>query len=202
MSSLESIFLGFLPKEIVLCPEWLGVPHIKQICSVSSCISARPPNMFATDEWNYNRAGLYNDFDSAFAAIPTDEQDKYEIFAYKAYPIQIDESGIIHEVNILEHLPGLPEEINPEPDLTDFCRIGYDVVEGIRSLSFGCSPLSCNLQAKCYKVNEFCLIDDLRRAIEVGVNIAISRRGEPPPYYIFEVYREKNSLTGMSFAPK
>ena len=192
MTSLEPIFLGFLPKKIDFCPEWLAVPHIKQICSVSACVSARPPNMFETDEWNYNRAGLYNDFKSALDAILFDEKDKYQIFAYKAYSIQIDENSVIHEVNILEHLPGLPEEINPEPDLTDFWRIGYDIVEGIRYLNFGCSPLSCNNQAKLYKVNEFCLIDDLDYAIEVGVKIAKSRGGEPPPYYIFAVYR--NSL--------
>ncbi|MBC8458630.1 MAG: hypothetical protein H8D67_11610 [Deltaproteobacteria bacterium] len=189
MKLSDAIFLGFLPKKITLCPEWLKVPHIKQICSVSQCVSPRPPNMFETEEWNYNRAGLYNDFKSAFDAIPPGEKDKYEIFVYKVYSIQIDKDGI-HEIDVLKHIPGLPEEINPEPDLTGFHRIGYDIVEGIRNLSFGCSPLSCNSLAGRFKVNEFCLIDDLHYAIEAGVTIAASCAGEPPPYYPFEVYRK------------
>jgi len=38
----HSVFLGFLPKKITPCPEWLKAqaPQITQICSVSRCISS------------------------------------------------------------------------------------------------------------------------------------------------------------------
>jgi len=190
MNLSEPIFLGFLPKKIVPCPEWLDVPHIKQNCSAGQYVSARPPNMM--DRWDFNRAGLYNDFESAFDAIPSGEKEKYEIFVYKAYPIELDKDGI-HEIDILEHLHWRPVEINPEPDLTSFYRIGYDIVEGIRCLSFGHSPLSVNGLAEDFKVNELCLIDDLHYAIEAGVKFE-ELGAEAPPYNLFEVYRKMKRI--------
>jgi hypothetical protein len=187
----DPVFLGFLPKKVASCAEsWIGVPNVREICSVSQCISATPPGMFDSNKvWNLNRAGLYNDSGSAFNDIPPDERDECELFAYKAYNIELDDNGV-REIDILEHLPGYPATINPKPDLSGFHRIGYDLVQEIGYLGFGCSPLSCNSLAGDVKVNEFCLIDDLHYAIEVGVKFeAIG--AEPPPYYVFEVYRKR-----------
>jgi len=61
------------------------------------------------------------------------------------------------------------EGIVSYPDLSGFHRIGYDLVQEINLLSFGCSPLSCNGHAANFQVNEFCLIDDVQYAIQAGL---------------------------------
>jgi len=191
VKSSDPMFLGFLPRKVLKPkPEdsWLP-PHIKQICSVSGDNSKRPPNMFGSDrEWNYNRACLYDDVESASKDIPSDEENEWEMFAYKAYSISLDKNGI-HEIDLLKHLPGCSQSINPNPDLSGFHSIGYDIINGVNYLSYGCSPLACNGLARDFYTNEFCLIDDLQYAIRAGVKFE-EIGAEPPPYYVFEVYRQ------------
>ncbi|MEK7399526.1 MAG: hypothetical protein AAB116_21500 [Candidatus Poribacteria bacterium] len=187
----DPIFLGFLPKTIVI-PDHNFLPaHVKQICSVSRCLSKRPPSMFSSDKaWVYNNAGLYNDMESPLGRdILLEDRDKYQIFAYKAYSIELDKNGI-HEIDILRKIPGDLHAINPNPDLIGFYMIGHDIIQGINYLSFGCSPLSCNGLANEFEVNEFCLIDDLKYAIMAGMRFE-EVGAEPSPYYIFEVYKYK-----------
>lgn len=186
----DPVFLGFLPKKIAP-NSWGLLSHVREICSVCEHPSARPPGMFSQDrEWNYNRACLYDDIESVFDDVPPEEQHEYDIFAYKAYSIELDKDGI-HEIDILKNLPHCSDSINPNPDLIGFRLIGYDLIQEIKLLSYGCSPLSCNALANLFKVNEFCLIDDLRYAINAGIKFD-EVGSEPPPYYIFEVYRKDN----------
>ncbi|MEK7396428.1 MAG: hypothetical protein AAB116_05785 [Candidatus Poribacteria bacterium] len=192
IKSSDPIFLGFLPKKVLkLKPDdnWLPT-HVKQLCSVSSEYSTRPPNMFSSDrEWNYNRACLYDDVESALNDIPPNEKDEWEMFAYKAYSISLDKNGI-HEIDLLKHLPGCSQSINPNPNLNAFHLIGHDIIARIDYLSYGCSPLACNGLAWDFDTNEFCLIDDLQYAIKAGVKFE-KMGAEPPLYYIFEVYKQQ-----------
>lgn len=192
LSKVDSIFLGFLPKQITPCPEWLKneTSNIQEVCSVSDCISKRSPNMYPADRpWNYNHAMLYYDTVSALKEIPLDEHRLYAMFAYKAYPFEIDKDGV-REIDLLKLFPGGRPEMIPEPDLAAFTFVGYDLVQEINCLSFGCSPISCNRLADAFKVNSYCLIDDLQYAIATGMEMEIIG-AEPPPYYIFEVYRQR-----------
>lgn len=189
--STDPVFLGFLLKTIFI-PDQKWLPkNINRVYSVSGCLSKRPTNMYSSDkEWVYNNAGLYNDIESALERdIPPEDHNKYEIFAYKAYSIEFDRNGI-QEINLLEKLSKGLFPINPNPDLNGFRMIGYDIIDHfLDSLSFGCSPLSCNGLANEFRVNEFCLIDDLKYAIMAGTKFE-EIGAEPPPYYVFEVYKK------------
>ncbi|GEM_PF-7064850 len=68
------------------------------------------------------------------------------------------------------------------------CSPRHDRLAALNTISFGCAPLSCNLEAGNYPVNQWCLldqIDDARLAME---NFA-SEKPEPGPYMIAEVWR-------------
>jgi hypothetical protein len=82
-------------------------------------------------------------------------------------------------------LPALPSE----PDLSNYRRLGYDIVESPRTLGalgFGCSPLSWNGMAEEIAVNRFCLLDDLYRAFGIAKRFA-EEKPEPGPFVIVEV---------------
>jgi hypothetical protein len=93
----------------------------------------------------------------------------------------------------------------PEPDLTAYRRLGYDVVEFLPSLLLdfedrrraenvrlwsgaGHSPLSCNGLAGGYPVNQFCLLDDVGAACRAGRDFGAGQP-EPGSYIMVEVLR-------------
>ncbi|MBD3182548.1 hypothetical protein GF312_09670 [Candidatus Poribacteria bacterium] len=185
MKACEPIFLGFLPKKIIT--ELKGMDNLKLIGSVSSCIANSPPDMYSSDKpWNYNKAAIFDTEQDAEVEIPQKERDKYRLFAYKTYNLEIDKNGV-REIDIGEKLPKVTDKINPNPDLTDFVFIGYDLVQEINVLHYGCSPLSCNGLFRNFEVNEYCLMDEIESAVNAAMKFE-EIGAEPPPYYLFEVY--------------
>jgi hypothetical protein len=172
--------VGYFPKKTEkvenLGPgrkEWEG---IKEICSVSECISEGPDGWI--DHWKHNELCFYNSESIALEIIPDDDA-KYDIYAYKIFPIRFNNG------KIEAYKP--PFEI--KCDIEDYVFLGYDIVSKTNGSGFDCSPLSCNGAHKEFQVNEFCLIDNYEKAHCAAIEISKGNY-EAGQYYIFEVYRK------------
>lgn len=171
--------VGYFPKITVKRPDWLKNKTVEQICSVSDCISSAPKNWI--DKWKHNDLGLF-DTEALALSIITSDQDNYDIYAYKMYPIEFD-NGQAFDFIVPLSVTG---------DLEAYNFLGYDAVNRSSGNHFECSALSCNHGADDFTVNKYCLFDDLEYSYKA--TIVISKGGyEPGPWYIVEVYRKNLS---------
>jgi hypothetical protein len=52
------LFAGYFPERIALRDAWLKAPDVREIWSVSDCISKGPPDWI--DKWLHNDVGLFD----------------------------------------------------------------------------------------------------------------------------------------------
>lgn len=196
------IFVGYFSKITAQKSElktekgdiWLKNEIVEEICSVSNCISKAPEGWI--DKWKHNDLGFYDTEESALSVIP-DNQEKYDLFAYKLYPIKFTEGKAVD----------CKVESSATESLDSYKFIGYDVVSKSVADFFECSSLSCNSACEIYTVNRFCLIQDFEEALQCCRKISEEIAGaetvkrpdgiveyhgkwEPGHYYLFEVFRK------------
>ena len=178
MSLPAPVFVGFLAKAVESRPEWLHVPAVQDICSVSECISAAPADRISF--WTHNALGFYDSLGDA-AAVTKDETGRYDWFAYEFYQIRAVDGRIEPDV-----IPAAPGSVP-----ADFQFIGHDIVTRSSGAHVECSPLSCNRVAETVSTNEHCLIDQEDRAEQALLTISMPGfAAEPGPYYLAKVYRQ------------
>jgi hypothetical protein len=189
--ALDPIPIGYFAKWIVERPEWLNVPNVEDICSVSECMSAGPDDWFSL--WKHNALCLFDD-EQVIADIASElgRPEPFDLFAYALIPIRFAADG---EAQIT--LAELPNPAGPAPNAAsrplDYERLGFDCVQTgwhDNIVGFGCSPLSCNGRAAEIPVNRHCLIDRLDDAIEAARRFA-KEQPEPGVYYVVEVWRKR-----------
>src|SRR5262245_8026361 len=167
----EAVFAGFFPKITKQAPDWLGNNTVREICSVSNCISEGPDNWIA--HWKHNEFGFY-DTERLVAEVIGEHTQKFGIFAYKLFPLYC----------IGDKMKQLMINYRPHSIAPSYEFLGYDIVTKSASDCFECSPLSCNHGAAEYEVNEFCLIADEERAFNTLLEISKAGSYEPGPYYL------------------
>ena len=174
---------GYFVKRIEPRPTSIEAPHVREICSVSHCISGGPHNWL--DLWLHNGLGWCNRPADALGAI-RDSPGSFRLFAYRLHAEAFSEQGRGSFV--------VPDDVRPEPIDDSFCRLGFDAVSGHLGvvLGFECSPLSCNYLASEIEVNEFCLFSDLEQAI-VGAGRFAVEQPEPGDYYVVEVLEKQGA---------
>lgn len=169
---------GYFPKLIEIKPTAMQAPRVREICSVSECISSGPDGWL--EHWRHNQFGWFNRLADALGVIPKDQLSKYRLFAYRIYP-ELFRQGRRIPVSV-------PEDVRPEPVPTNFRTIGFDAVSKTMEIDrqLECSPLSCNFMASEMEVNEHCLFPDLRTAL-LGAERFSVEEPEPGDYYVVEV---------------
>lgn len=169
---------GFFAKQIKLKPEFLGALGVREICSVSECISSGPENWITL--WLHNDLGWFNRMSDALRAIPPGQGSHYRLFAYRIYPEVFTARGRVPLT--------VPENVKPEPISGEFRRLGFDSASKSMQTVLGleCSPLSCNGMAAEIAANEFCLFHELNEAI-AGAERFAAEQPEPGDYYVIEV---------------
>jgi len=181
------IAAGYMAKRVEKNPEWLGVPCVQDIYSVSPCVS----EAFAdyVNYWQHNGYWLFDSPDiiqrlATKYAIPLNGT---KLFYYEVYELQFNADEGNWESFKPE--PSFPLEVEkPVAARLD----GYDVVTFFAGNDPECSPLSCNSLAKEIRTNRHCLLSALEEAkdlLETGRFIEC----EPGPYRIFAVYSVKRS---------
>ena len=183
MNRPNPILIGFFPKKVVPRTDWFKNPVVRDICSVSTCISPGPDNWI--NKWKHNTDTWLFDTPAAARSILAPEDYDFTVFAFRAFPVLFDGEST--------H----PWDITPAPpyDLSSFAFIGYDIVSRYGGTNFSCSPLSCNNGCETIPVNEHCLIDNLDDAWEAAERIGAESHSkqlwEPGPYCLIEVNREQ-----------
>lgn len=171
----EPVLIGYFPKHRTPRPEWLPVPHVEEICSVSGCIARQPADWI--DSWTHNDWSAYDTPELARAVA----EEGCDLYAWRILPTLFG-----REAEQPLTLTGVAPSALP----TDFERLGWDVVSrsGLGILGFECSPLSCNRMASQEAVNRYCLLDSEADAVAFARRCAVEQP-EPGDYLVIEVWR-------------
>lgn len=175
---------GYFPKRLVPNDELTKALKVRDICSVSECVSRGPEGWI--EHWLHNELGWFNRIPDALAVVPANQREAFRLFAYRIHP------EVFHGGSRLELV--LPADVHPEPIPDAFERLGFDSVNRSVELTVGfeCSPLSCNYMAAEMKVNEHCLFDSLGEAIAGATRFSIEQP-EPGDYYVIEVLERRHT---------
>ena len=174
--------VGYMAKQVAARPDWLKSNRVKDIYSVSHCIS----DDFADyiNDWKHNGYWLFNSPQSIQAVAEQHALDLTDtaLFFYEAYELEYvaDKKSwqpFTAEASFEAHV------IQPAVKQLE----GYDVVTFSVRTSPECSPLSCNSLASEIATNEHCLLpgfEEAKTLLEEGK----FEHSEPGPYRIFAVY--------------
>lgn len=174
--------VGYLYKEVGLRPDWITAKGVRDIYSLSRCVS----DDFADyiNYWKHNGYWLF---------------DKPEIMQAIADEHHLDLAGttlFYYEVYEKEYCEEEEVWVSFEPESSFTTNVerpgrarleGYDVVTFSAHTSPECSPLSCCNLAEKVNVNQHCLFDTFeqaKRALETGT----FNDTEQGPFRIFAVY--------------
>jgi hypothetical protein len=172
---MSFVFAGYFPKRIVARDEWLKAPAVREIWSVSGCISKGPSDWI--DQWRHNDFGLFDTQELAHSVVPGDERGRYTIVGYRVWDRMFDQGT---EVEV----PAAPAPV-PGPD-EGFVTVGFDAVARSGMYCFECSPLSCNGGASTFPTNERCLFRTPEEAMSGAREFSMGH-WEPGPYWVVEV---------------
>jgi hypothetical protein len=185
--NLSLIDAGFFMKRIEVRPASLNAPGVREICSVSHCISPAPENWIQA--WLHNDLGWFNRIADALTVVRPEERHEYRLFGYRVFPEVFTAEGRDAIV--------LPENVKPEAIGQEFRSLGFDstnkTMESV--LGFECSPLSCNAMAEEIRANKYCLFATLDEAI-AGAERFATEQPEPGSYFVIEVLEGQQLIAG------
>jgi hypothetical protein len=156
--------------------------NASRIYSVSDCISKDFADYI--QYWKHNQYWFFNRPEDMDAIIR--EQGitgELELLYYELYEKEFDEEEQAWQEFPAEESFGY--DVKP-PAEKEF--LGFDIVNYTMGTSPEHSPLSCNLLCREVDVNEYCLLDDFERAVQLTETLN-QKRAEPGPYRIIAVSR-------------
>lgn len=174
--------VGYMAKRVATNPDWLKTIRVKDIYSVSHCVSEDFADYI--NFWKHNGFWL---FDSPQVIVDLAAEHNLSLgdvkfFYYKVYEQQCDEGDSMWKPFGPEASFTTRVEVPPQKRLE-----GYDVVSFWRQTAPECSYLSCNGMAEKIDVNEHCLISTFGEAKRL-VESKVFENCEPGPCRIFAVY--------------
>jgi hypothetical protein len=169
---------GYFAKVVASRPAFLKSARVREICSVSLCISAGPDDWVG--QWRHNWLGWFNAPDDAWSVVPEEDRSRYRLFGYRLGPIRFNR-GTSEPVTI-------PDDVHPLPIPESFVSLGYDAVnKSMESvLGFECSPMSCNSMADEIEANDYCLFSTEADATSAANRFSVEQP-EPGVYYVVQV---------------
>ncbi len=182
---MHPTLIGYFPKRVAAAPDWLRAEGVKEVCSVSECVSPGPEGWI--DRWAHNAMWAFDDEQAAWDVVPGGPSNAdFQMFAYLLFPVEFDKGQ--------QKAFAIPP-LAVQPLHARYRRLGYDVVSRSMGSSFECSPLSCNYAARQVKVNEYCLLDDAAEAFRLAVLFSREEGAEPGPYFVVEVWRHEGEAS-------
>ena len=187
------VFLGFCAKEFWPTPdgwrqEGVWSKDVVEVASAGDCIASRPPGWI--ERWDFNCAYCWSEEESAWACVPESDREGFRIYAFSAIPVVFGKSSPPQRIANQDLFSFGSGDLPPEPDLSSYPILGYDVVQYAGYANWGCSPLSCNGMGAEFRVNRYCLLDTASEAFAAAASFAVEEP-EPGPFMIIEVRRGK-----------
>jgi hypothetical protein len=173
---------GYIAKRIESCPDWLNAESVRDIYSVSGCVSEYFCDYI--QHWKHNGYWLFDSPEHMEEVAKAESIDlsQHRLFYYEVYEKEFGEDSNVWE------------SFEPERSFKTNIRVprekkleGYDVVCFTVRTSPECSPLFCNHLAETIPVNEHCLLSSLEEAVRL-IERGAFNNSEPGPYRIFAVY--------------
>ena len=173
--------VGYMAKRIAPRPDWLKASQVKDIYSVSNCVSGDFTDYIKF--WRHNGHWL---FDNPQIILELSQENGIGLsdltfFYYEAYEKEFDQQlkqWLRFEPSdfLTNIIPPIKREFH-----------GYDVVTFSAGTNPECSPLSCNHIASETRTNPQCLLESFEEAKE-RLESGIFDDSEPGPFRIFAVY--------------
>jgi len=177
----EMIGVGYMAKKVAQRPDWLKAPEVKDIYSVSNCVS--DDFLEYVKFWRHNGYWFFDDPQIIRQLSLENNTDlaNLKLFYYEAYEEEFDEDRrqwLRFEPSALPTNVILPAKREFQ---------GYDVVTFSVGAKPECSPLSCNHLASKIKTNVHCLLESFEEAKQ-SLEAGKFDNSEPGPFRIFAVY--------------
>ena len=175
------IGVGYMAKKVAQRPDWLNAPEVKDIYSVSNCISDDFMDYIKfwrhNGFWHFDNPQIIQDLSQEYRIDP----EGLTFFYYGAYENEFD-AGLKRWMSFEPE--AFPTNVIP-PTRREFR--GYDVVTFNVRTNPECSPLSCNRLASEIQTNPHCLLESFEKA-KSSLESGKFDRSEPGPFRIFAVY--------------
>lgn len=179
---------GYFAKRIAPRPDGLDAPRVREVCSVSNCISDGPEDWL--DSWRHNELGWFNSIGDSLNVVPREGYESFRLFAYRIAPQFHRDGGRLATVP--------PRDVHPEAIPPDFIVRGFDAVSrSADDTLFEHSPLSCNHVAAELGANECCLFSSLDAAL-AGADLFSLDEPEPGDYYVIQVLEAPGTIENWS----
>ena len=175
--------LGYMAKRIAARPEWLDVPAVRDIYSVSPCISENFCDY--VKYWRHNGFWLF-DSPATIQELANDEQlelSHTNLFYYEAYEFEFDAIANCWRKFVPEQ--AFSTEVSA-PSVRSL--VGFDVATFSQGNAAECSPLSCNHLASEIEVNQHCLLNSWQEG-KTHLDGGRFDDTEPGPFRIIAVYQ-------------
>lgn len=169
-----------MAKKIASKPEWLKANQVKDIYSVSGCVSEEFADYIRF--WKHNEYWFLNSLRDIAEIAKADSVSLSDTktFYYEMYEKEFygKQWQIIETTNMFETNIALPSSKKLE---------GYDIVTFSTGNGAQCSPLSCNSMAESINVNSHCLLESFEKAMTI-IESSVLENCEPGPMRIFAIY--------------
>jgi len=179
----EPTLIGYFAKPTMKRTEWLNAPKVEEICCFAEC--QINPLFDWISEWRHNELWVFDSAELAWSVVPEQLRSDCQLFAYRMFPVRY-RLGSSEEYQL--------PPVSPISLDSSFELLGFDLVPRSYDNAFECSPLWCNRLAEKVTANRFCLLDTAEQAFALAPTLEVPGqplRGEPGPYHIVEVWRQR-----------
>ncbi len=181
----EPTLIGYFAMRRISPSECVNTPQVAEICTVSDCIGRTDWDWI--NEWRHNAAWVFDSPELAWSVVPQQLRESCDMYAFCLFPVHYEFGS--------RSSAAIPD-VKPVPMDTSFTKLGYDLASSSTGNGFEHSPLSCNGLADTVPTNRYCLLDTAEEAFALAPTLEMPGqppRGEPGPYFIVEVWRQKRA---------
>lgn len=181
----DPTLIGYLAKPMMARPEGFNVQGVEEICSVATCIARGAIDW--NSEFRQNEMWLFDSPELAWSAVPEAVRPQCGLYAYCLFPLRY---------YLGQRVPSTIPNVKPMPLDNSFIKLGYDLVSCEHGNQLDHSPLSCNGLGEEVPTNRYCLLERAEDAFAIAPTLEVPGqplRGEPGPYHIVEVWRQRKA---------
>lgn len=189
----EPQLIGYFAKPIKKNSVWLRASNVEEIFSSDACQFGRLFDW--VDHWHHNAEWVFDTPELAWSVVPGALRPECQLLGYRLFPIRF-RKGTAETYKLPDHSGAKVMGFAPQPMDNSFERLGYDLIPRYCEASFECSPLCCGTLGAEVSVNRYCLLDTAEEAFAIAPTLEAPgqpMRGEPGPYHIVEVWRQRVS---------